>query len=139
MNRQKIEQQTRDGVIVMGWSIEPIEQLTCILPAKLTLQRVDDVRPQLRAMPYSSLLAAVRGEFAAANQMQEDRTIINTANIFAVYAVLHNPAFGAEVRALLAEVRRKPPQPRPVDDLQAGALRVRRQHRPRQHGDGHDR
>ena len=106
MNRQKIEQQTRDGVIVMGWSIEPIEQLTCILPAKLTLQRVDDVRPQLRAMPYSSLLAAVRGEFAAANQMQEDRTIINTANIFAVYAVLHNPAFGAEVRALLAEVRR---------------------------------
>jgi hypothetical protein len=37
---------------------------------------------------------------------EEDPAIIEVASIFAVYAVLHNPLFGAEARALLAEVRR---------------------------------
>ena len=106
LDAQKIEQQTRDGVIVLTFDIEPIPTLTCVLPASRALKQLAQAEHQLRSMPYPNLLRAVHGEFTAANQSQEDRADIEVASIFALYAVLHNPLFGGEVRALLAEVRR---------------------------------
>jgi hypothetical protein len=106
LNPDKIERQARDGVIVVSWLIDPIPQLSCVLPAKVALARVDDAERQFRALTYPQLLDALRREFMTANQKQGDPVIIQMANILAVCAVLRNPLFGAEARVLLAEVRR---------------------------------
>jgi hypothetical protein len=101
----KIEEQASDGVIVMGWLVEKIPQLTCVLPAANAMKQLRLAEAQIRQMPYRNLLAAVHGEFTEANQTQDQATI-ECANIAALSALLRNPLFGAEARTLLAEVRR---------------------------------
>jgi hypothetical protein len=104
--RHKIERQTRDGVLIVGWLIESIPQLTCLLPAKRTMERVRNVGRVLHDLPYPNLLRTVHGEFTAFNQSQGDTVIAESANIAAIVALRRHPLFGAEFRALLEEVRR---------------------------------